>query len=485
MYIGIDLGTSGVKTVLMDEDQCILAEADYALKVSRPKDGYSEQDPKDWIDAVENTMLSLKKSIPQEMSQVKAISFSGQMHGLTLLDKEGKVLRPAILWNDGRSEVECHELKEKEPKFLTLGGNDVMAGFTAPKLEWVRKNEPENFAKTDKILLPKDYVRYILSGDFVSEMSDAAGTLWLDVQNRDWAEALLAASQITRKHLPHLIEGTEVSGCLKDEFCEKWGMKNKVKIIGGAGDNAAAACGLGAVFPHDAFLSLGTSGVVFVSMEKFSADPLKAVHAFCHAVPGIWHQMAVILAATDCVNWLSTIVEQDVKELMGDLGSIEDGPSDILFLPYLSGERTPLNDPHARGAYLNLSRSHTREDIARATIEGVAYALNDGLTLLQQTGNEIQNLMVVGGGTKNQLWLEILASLTGCHLHIPKAAHLGAAFGAARLAMAGANPQYNRDDIFTKPEVSQIIKPNAKVAKAYQEKFQQFKKLYPALKEII
>lgn len=485
MYMGIDLGTSGVKTVLMDENQNIIGEADSALSVSRPQKGFSEQDPKDWAAAVDETITILKQQMPQEIAKLKAISFSGQMHGLTLLDEQGSVIRPAILWNDGRSGLECTELKQKEPQFLSLGGNDVMAGFTAPKLEWVRKNEPKNFAKTHMILLPKDYIRYILSGDYVSEMSDAAGTLWLDVQKRDWAEPLLKASQITRAQLPRLVEGTDVSGMLKKDLAEKWGIRNAVKIVGGAGDNAAAACGLGAVEPNDAFLSLGTSGVVFVSMAGFSAAPLKAVHAFCHALPRTWHQMAVILAATDCVNWLAQMAGQDVKNLMEGLGSIEDGPSDIIFLPYLSGERTPLNDPSARGAYVNLARSHSTKDIARATIEGVAYALNDGLSLLQETGNNIQNLMVVGGGSQNKLWLEILASLTGCSLHIPHAAHLGAAFGAARLAMAGANPQLSYTDIFTKPPIREVIKPNAKVTEAYQQKFQQFKKLYPALKEIL
>ncbi len=485
MYIGIDLGTSGVKSVLMDENQQIIAEADSHLNVSRPKEGYSEQEPKDWIDAVDETMVSLKEQSPQALAKVKALSFSGQMHGLTLLDEKGEVIRPAILWNDGRSGAECIELKKKEPQFLILGGNDVMAGFTAPKLEWVRKNEPENFAAVHKILLPKDYVRYVLSGDFVSEMSDAAGTLWLDVQKRDWAAPLLEASQITHAQLPRLIEGIEVSGFLKQEFCQKWGMEGKVKIIGGAGDNAAAACGLGAIAPNDAFLSLGTSGVVFVSRKAFAAKPLKAVHAFCHAIPNIWHQMAVILAATDCVSWLSQTMQQDVKDLMANLGSIDDGPSDVLFLPYISGERTPLNDPAARGAYVNLSRSHNMKDIARATLEGVAYALNDGLQILKEAGSDIKHLMVVGGGTKNQLWLEILASLTGYELHIPKAAHLGAAFGAARLAMAGANTDYDINDIFTKPDIYQIIKPCKNVQSAYQEKFKKFKKLYPALKEII
>ncbi len=484
MYIGIDLGTSGVKSVIMDESQNIIAEADSALSVSRPYEGYSEQNPKDWINAVNETMLALKQQAPQAIAAVKAISFSGQMHGLTLLDEKGDVIRPAILWNDGRSGAECLELKQIEPQFLSLGGNDVMAGFTAPKLEWVRKNEPENFAKTAMILLPKDYVRYYLSGDYVSEMSDAAGTLWLDVASRDWAAPLLKASQISLSQLPRLVEGTEVSGLLKAELAAQWGMSADVKIIGGAGDNAAAACGLGAIEPNDAFLSLGTSGVVFASMAGFSAEPLKAVHAFCHAIPKTWHQMAVILAATDCVNWLSSIMDKNLGDLMGDLGAIEDGPSDIIFLPYLSGERTPLNDPNARGAYLNLSRSHTNKDIARATLEGVACALNDGLSLLKESGNDIKSLMVVGGGTKNKLWLEILASLTGCELHIPKAAHLGAAFGAARLAMAGAHPEYSIEDIFTKPEVSMVIKPCQKVQKAYQQKFKQFKKLYPALKEV-
>ncbi|MFV0430693.1 MAG: xylulokinase [Alphaproteobacteria bacterium] len=484
MYIGIDIGTSGVKSVLMDEKQNIIAETTASLNVSRPKQGYSEQNPKDWFAAVEQSLLDLKQEATEQIKQVRAISFSGQMHGLTLIDEAGEVLRPAILWNDVRCGAECEELKNKEPRFLSIGGNDVMAGFTAPKLEWVRKHEPEIFAKIHKILLPKDYIRYCLTGEFYSEMSDAAGTLWLDVARRDWSKELMAASQISRNYLPELVEGTEFSGYLLDELTQRWGMEEKVKVIGGAGDNAAAACGLGAVCSGDAFLSLGTSGVVFVTTDGFMPSPNEGAHAFCHAIPKTWHQMAVILAATDCVNWLSEVTKQDISSLMGNLGKLEDGPSDILFLPYISGERTPINDPNARGAFVNISRSHTSDDMARAVIEGVAFALNDGLRVLKNAGSQPQQLMVVGGGAKNKLWLEILATITGLEIHLPDAAHLGAAFGAARLAMAGDKSDMSLNEIFFKPHIKEVIRPNMGMHEQYQNQFNQFKKLYPLIQEI-
>lgn len=484
MYIGIDIGTSGVKSVLMDDTQTIIAEATEALSVMRPKQGYSEQNPEDWYNAVDATMIGLRELDAEAMAKVKAISFSGQMHGLTLIGKGGEALRPAILWNDVRCGEECIELKTKEPRFLTIGGNDVMAGFTAPKLEWVRKFEPNIFAQIDKILLPKDYIRYRLTGAFVSEMSDAAGTLWLDVAARDWSDILIKASAITRDKLPTLVEGTEFSAWLLPELAKRWGIMGKVAIIGGAGDNAAAACGLGAVEAGDAFLSLGTSGVVFVTTDGFMPAPNEGAHAFCHAIPHKWHQMAVILAATDCVNWFADMVQQPVNEVMGNLGEISDGPSDILFLPYISGERTPLNDPDARGAFIHLARAHTTNDMARAVIEGVSFALYDGLQVLQNAGSSIGSLMVVGGGTKNKLWLEILATITGLDIELPDAAHLGAAYGAARLAMAGANPDTEIQSIFAKPKIKAVIKPNLSVQKHYQNKFEQFKKLYPALQEI-
>lgn len=480
MYMGLDLGTSSLKAIIIDEHQKVICEASQDLTVSRPKAGYSEQNPQDWLNAVDTVLQQLKTTDPDIMANIAAIGFSGQMHGLTLIDSQGEPLRPAILWNDGRSAQECTELAQKEPQFLTLGGNLLMPGFTAPKLEWVRKHEPEIFAKIHQILLPKDYVRFYLTGDFVSEMSDAAGTLWLDVQKRSWSEPLLAASQITKDQLPRLIEGCEISGYLKAELAQRWGMSDDVIIAGGAGDNAAAACGLGAVKPSDAFISLGTSGVIFACSDDFQSSPETAVHSFCHAIPGVWHQMGVFLAATDCVNWISEFTGQSIETLMGKLGTIEDGPSSLLFLPYLSGERTPYNDADARASLIGLSRSHKGEDVARAILEGVAFAVYDNVKALEAAGTTMgDTLMLVGGGSRNHLWVQIIATLLGRTIELPEGAHLGAAFGAARLAMAAAD----HSDVFVKPAIAQQFAPCLAVQDAYRKKFNHFKSIHHILKE--
>lgn len=480
MYMGLDLGTSSLKAIIIDEHQKVVCEASHNLEVFRPKLGYSEQQPQDWIDAVDIVIEELKNKHPDILAKTIAIGLSGQMHGLTLLDSKGEVIRPAILWNDGRSSQECVELTQKEPAFLTLGGNLLMPGFTAPKLEWVRKYEPENFEKIHQILLPKDYIRFYLTGEFVSEMSDAAGTLWLDIKQRAWSEPLLAASQISKNQLPRLVEGSEISGYLKSDLAKRWGMKADVIVAGGAGDNAAAACGLGAVNPSDAFISLGTSGVVFACSSDFQSSPETAVHSFCHATPNVWHQMGVFLAATDCVNWISEFTNQSIETLMSQLGSVEDGPSKLLFLPYLSGERTPYNDADARASLIGLSRSDKGEDVARAILEGVAFAIYDNINALTAAGTNIgDTLMLVGGGSRNHLWVQIIATLLNRTIEIPEGAHLGAAFGAARLGMSAAG----RSDVFIKPATAQKFEPCAAVQEAYRNKFNHFKSIHYTLKE--
>lgn len=291
MYIGLDIGTSSVKAILLGEDQSLIASATAELTVQRPHPGWSEQDPDSWWRACETVLDALKAEAPKAMAAVRGIGLSGHMHGATLLDASGKPLRPCILWNDGRSGKQCSDLEAAEPKFLTLGGNRVMPGFTAPKLQWVRENEPEIFARTTMVLLPKDYVRFKLTDEYVGEMSDAAGTLWLDVARRDWSDALLAATGLTRENMPRLVEGSESSGTLKADLCGRWGFDAAPVVAGGGGDNAASACGVGAVDPGSAFVSLGTSGVLFVTNDRFSPNVDSAVHAFCHAVPDTWHQM--------------------------------------------------------------------------------------------------------------------------------------------------------------------------------------------------
>lgn len=347
MYIGIDLGTSGVKVILLDDNDVIIASQTEALTVSRPKDLWSEQNAQDWWEATNTAILKLQQQ--SDLTKVKAIGLSGQMHGATLLDKEGELLRPAILWNDGRCFEECLQLETLVPNSRDITGNIMMPGFTAPKLKWVANYEPEIFSKIDKVLLPKDYLRYKMSGDFASDMSDSAGTMWLDVAKRDWCDELLEATGLTRDHMPTLYEGCEVTGMLSNELAQRWNMPC-VPIVAGAGDNAAGAVGVGIIEPGQAMLSLGTSGVYFAVSDGFLSNPESALHSFCHALPNTWHSMSVILSAASCLDWVAKLTGQaDVGVMLEDVQANADVDSKVIFLPYLSGERTPHNDPNAKG----------------------------------------------------------------------------------------------------------------------------------------
>ena len=406
-YLGIDIGTSGVKVLLIDENGKALGEATAAaVEPVRPHPGWSEQNPADWWNATLSAVDKLSKSHPAELKAVRGIGLSGHMHGATLLGKNDEVLRPCILWNDGRSALECKEMEAALPGLRQISGNIAMPGFTAPKIAWVRKHEPDIYAKIAKVLLPKAYVRLLLSGEHVEDMSDAAGTLWLDVAKRDWSDELLAVTGLNRSHMPRLVEGSAPSANLKREFVTRWGMSGDVVIAGGAGDNAAAACGIGAIRPGEGFVSLGTSGVLFVSNEKFSPNTEGAVHAFCHAIPDTWHQMGVILSATDSLNWLSKITGQDAATLSQAAEAQFTGPGEEIFLPYLSGERTPHNNADARGSFTGLSHRSTPASLTQAVMEGVTFAFRDCQRVLSDAGTKIDHLLAVGGGSKSALWLK-------------------------------------------------------------------------------
>ena len=333
MFIGLDLGTSSLKGLVIDDAQNIFAESIVPLQVNRPHDGWSEQAPQDWLDAVEAVMEALAKQV--DLSGVRAIGLSGHMHGATLLDVSDAVLRPCILWNDIRSADEAAKL-DADPMFRRLTGNIVFPGFTAPKLSWVRTHEPDLFEQVAKVLLPKDYLRLWLSGEHVAEMSDAAGTSWLDVGKRDWSDDLLAATGLTRSHMPRLVEGSEASGTLRAALASRWGLRANVIIAGGGGDNAASAIGVGVVKGGDAFVSLGTSGVLFAATDAYQPDAASAVHSFCHAVPDTWHQMGVILAASDAMSWFGRVLGATPEDMTAELGPLQ-APSNTLFLPYLGG----------------------------------------------------------------------------------------------------------------------------------------------------
>ena len=427
MYIGLDLGTSSLKAILIDDDQSILAEHAVPLTVSRPQDGWSEQDPSQWFAATDLAMKSL--AAQTDLSAVRGIGLAGHMHGATLLDDADKVLRPCILWNDTRSADEASAL-DSDPQFRDLSGNIVFAGFTAPKTVWVKNNEPKNFAKLAKVLLPKDYLRLLLIGDHVAEMSDAAGTSWLDVAKRDWSDDLLNACDLDRSHMPRLVEGSQSSGTLLDALAQDWGLPKGVVVAGGGGDNAASAIGAGVVSKGDAFVSLGTSGVLFAASDAYQPDAASAVHTFCHALPDTWHQMGVILAATDALQWLSRLTGQSASDLTSDLGPLQ-APARTLFLPYLGGERTPHNNPAMRGQFLHLDQATDAKEAARSVLEGVTFAFADCHDALRSTGTVIGGALALGGGAKSDYWLSAIATTLNLPLMLPQAGDFGAALGAA------------------------------------------------------
>lgn len=483
MYLGIDLGTSGIKVVVVNDDNGVEAQATAELHVSRPRPVWSEQDPHDWWEATDKAILSLKRDHSDLLGAVRGIGLSGQMHGATLLDASDRPLRASILWNDGRSGAECNELEAAEPTSRQITGNPAMAGFTAPKLLWVRKNEPKIFKQTAKVLLPKDYLRLLMTGDSVSDMSDASGTLWLDVAKRQWSDAMLDATGLSRTHMPALVEGSEASGTLRAAIAQRWGIPASAVVAGGAGDNAASAVGVGVLEPGSAFLSLGTSGVLFVADDGFHPDPDRTVHAFCHCVPNRWHRMSVILSAAASLAWFSHAAgASNEAQLMAEAGQL-DRVSSLLFLPYLSGERTPHNDPHAQGVFFGLTPTLQRGDLTRAVLEGVAFAFAEGLEVLSAAGHDIGTISVVGGGSRSPFWGKVLSAALNRPLAYLRGGEIGAAYGAARLGRLAATGEAP-EDVLTKPETDFIVNPGRKLTDFYARKRERYRALYTATKDL-
>lgn len=416
MYLGIDLGTSELKLVLLDRQHRLVASVGERLTVQRPAPLHSEQSPADWWDAMTRAMARLQAGQAAALAQVRAIGLSGQMHGAVLMDAAGEVLRPAILWNDGRSGAECAELEAACPRLHAIAGNLAMPGFTAPKLLWVRRHEPEVFARTATVLLPKDWLRFMLTDERVGEMSDAAGTLWLDVAERRWSAEVLAACGLTEAQMPRLVEGSEASGTLRPELAARWGLPAGVIVAGGGGDNAASAVGIGAVRPGEGFVSLGTSGVIFLTSDRFRPNPASAMHAFCHALPGTWHQMSVMLSAANGLSWVTRLVgaasEGALLEQVAQL-TPQQRERAPLFLPYLNGERTPHNNPHAQGSFFGLTNEHDAAALGWSVIEGVTFGLLDGWHALGVQPGEVAGLTLVGGGARSGLWAQLLADAIG------------------------------------------------------------------------
>jgi len=479
MYLGIDLGTSAVKALLVGEQGRVIASRSAPLSVDRPKPGWSEQNPEDWWQATDRAVRALATDHVAQMAGVRAIGLSGQMHGLTALDAGDRVIRPAILWNDTRSAAQAARMDADMPAFRAIGGNAVMPGFTAPKAVWMQEMEADRFASIETILLPKDYLRLRMSGEKLSDMSDSAGTLWLDVAARDWSDDLLGLCGLSRDQMPGLVEGSAPAGMLRGEVAADWGMSGPVVIAGGGGDNAAAAVGLGAVTPGDAFCSLGTSGVVFSVTERFAPAAASGAHAFCHAIADGWHQMGVILAASDCIAWLCEVTGTNVETLMAELEGTNDLAADLMFHPYLSGERTPHNDAAARGGFFGLARHHSRADMTRAVLQGVAFAIGDATGVLGDAGGAPDMMLATGGGAKNRLWLSYIAAVTGVPVLVPEDGDFGAALGAARLAMMADGLAV--DDVCHKPATREMIAPDSAMTEALMPVGQRWRDIYRLL----
>lgn len=481
MYLGLDLGTSGLKAMLISPDGNIIGTSSATYEVQQPHANWSEQNPSDWIVACEEVFLALRDAYKSEFAQIKAISISGHMHGAVAVDENAKPLRACILWNDMRSHAEAAKL-DSIPAFRKVSGNIVFPGFTAPKLLWMKNNEPEIFAKVHKVLLPKDFLLHWLSGHFVSDMSDGAGTSWLDVDARKWSPELLAKSGMRVDQMPDLVEGSDVVGTILENLAIKFGLDRQVKIVAGGADNAVAACGVGAWQEGEGFVSLGTSGVLLAAKNSYSPDPETAVHTFCHAIPDRWYQMGVMLSATNSLNWLAQTLDKDPAWVAGLCDGKITGPSSVIFMPYLTGERTPHNDADIGGALIGLKADTTAAELSQAVMEGVAFGLRDCLEALKSTGTELSQVLAIGGGTKSNFWVETLATILNLKLAIPEKGDFGAALGAARLAMIGDGAAIEKT--LTSPKISKIVEPNVELVQKYEDAYQRFKKLYPLIKTI-
>ena len=483
MYIGIDLGTSGVKTILIDYNQDILATAHSALTVQSPQDGFNEQDPNSWIKATEICLAELKKQKSKEFSNTISIGISGHMHGATIIDDQGKVIRPCILWNDTRAFKECEEFENQDFDVRNISGNIAMPGFTAPKINWLIKNESENFRKIFKVLLPKDYLRYYLTGEFFSDMSDASGTLWMDIKNRQWSEQLLEISKLNINHMPKLVEGNQEAGMLSSKLKEKFNFNKNVIVVGGAGDNAASAAGLGVVEENQSFISLGTSGVFFTPTSNFLMNTKDAVHSFCHCLPNKWHLMSVMLSASNCLDWICSLTGNNIADALKNIENYSSNLENIFnapyFLPYLSGERTPHNDPHARGSFHYLKTTTDKSAMQYAVLEGISFGIFDGFNSIQSVNQKFDDIFVVGGGSKSSYWLNLLSSILNRKLSICEQSEFGAALGVARLAMFADKQVEDKNSIIKKINIKKSFQPSEKNISSLEKRYLIWKELYP------
>lgn len=481
-WIGIDLGTSAMKLLLVNETGEIVKSASRDYPLLFPKPGWSEQEPERWWDALVSGMKELLCGI--DASQIDGIGVGGQMHGLVALDENDRVIRPAILWNDGRTAEETDWLNTEigRGKLSAYTGNIAFAGFTAPKLLWMQKHEPEHFARIDKIMLPKDYLNYRLTGVHACDYSDASGMLLLDVKNRRWSEKMLEICGVEERQLPKLFESSDVIGTLLPEAAKRLGLSESVRVVAGAGDNAAAAVGTGTVSDGACNISLGTSGTIFISSDRFGVDPNNALHAFAHA-NGAYHLMGCILSAASCNKWFCEQILQTADYAAEQAGIAERlGDGRVFFLPYLMGERSPINDVNARGAFIGLSMDTTRDELVQAVLEGVAFAIRDCFEVAKSIGVRIERSKLCGGGAKSPVWQAILANVLNIPLELPQTEQ-GPGYGAAMLAMVGVGLY---PDVKTCADalahLKETVLPDAAIAAKYEEKYRLFRQLYPSLK---
>lgn len=483
LYIGIDLGTSAVKLLLMDGDGNIQKSVSREYPIYFPHFGWSEQKPEDWFT---QSMAGIKELTAEcDRGQVAGISFGGQMHGLVTLDKEDHAIRPAILWNDGRTGKETDYLNEVigKEKLSQYTANIAFAGFTAPKILWMKQYEPENFAKIDKIMLPKDYLAYRLSGVFCTDMSDASGMLLMDVKNRRWSKEMLAICGIRESQLPKLYESYEAVGILKQEIAKELGLPQDVKVIAGAGDNAAAAVGTGTVGDGMCNISLGTSGTIFISSKKFSVDENNALHSFAHA-DGSYHLMGCMLSAASCNKWWNEEILKTKDFASEQKGITKLGENKVFYLPYLMGERSPHNNPDARALFIGMSMDTTREDMTQAVLEGVAFGLRDSLELARSLGLRIECTRICGGGAKSMLWKKMIANIMNLKVDVIESEE-GPALGGAMLAAVGCGEYPDVKTIADKVvRVTDTVEPEAALIEKYEKQYQKFRKIYPAVKEL-
>ena len=481
-YIGVDLGTSALKLVMMKGNGELVKTVSKEYPLYFPRSGWSEQNPTDWFSAVKEGLKELAACADEKIA---GISFGGQMHGLVILDKDDNVLRPAILWNDGRSTEETDYLNNVigKEKLSKLTANIAFAGFTAPKILWVKNNEPEIFEKIAKIMLPKDYISYMLSGNFSTDYSDASGMLLLDVKNKKWSKEMIDICSISEDMLPKLYESYEPVGTIKPELAKEIGLNEGIKIVAGAGDNAAAAIGTATVGEGACNISLGTSGTVFISSKNFGVDNFNALHSFAHA-DGNYHLMGCMLSAASCNKWWMEEILK-TKDFAKEQKNIDNlGENNVFFLPYLMGERSPHNDPDAAGTFIGMRMDTKREDMTLAVFEGVTFALRDSLEVARSLGIKIEKTMICGGGAKSPLWKRLVANILNVEVDVPMSEE-GPGFGAAILAAVGCGEYESVEDAAKSViKIKEKIKPEADLVVKYEEKYQKFKKIYPALKDV-